>query len=1064
MPPPAPAPAPTPPPSRLTRCDDAIPELGVTRQFDFGQFIELFQEPPQNPPTGSKPTPVRIVLDTRGELAEQSQAQQQTRSPLMAQAPATASNDTQEQQASLTKLLSAPVNAALPVLEYSVARLNDLEDKNVLTLKGKSYALKAPAAALEALRQGLVVDAPAASGSDPKQPAKVMLRLMPEYTELSLSEGQVASLLAEHTLKVGQAVYQPHLDAGAIRALREGQAVLTRALQKNGKTVPLKLTPSRGAQPLSASFDIYDVDTFLTQPQILARNGETLAISLQPKQVNELLNQQPTAVQMGAEKVLLTPLLPHQQKDPRPKFREKFIHPEADDSTQVLLTIKPPGMSWTDYLNKIKHSQGYFVRPPKIVVDIEPPEPPAQSGGGQNNPTPPPPGMADQVAPRLPKRDGLPVAVFVPWRQEWTLKGFSRGHLLQSIALAPQEELTLQVFSWERRARSLEQSSETDTEQSTDINQSSRDTEDVFKEMVSKRDFAWQVSGSIDASYSNGVASVNVQVGGGVSDTTSIQQTVRNSSQSVKEATIKASSRVRTKRVTRITQTVEQGREERTTRVIRNPNQCHTLTMDFFETLAHYTINLSFQADRLRLVVLIPNPLQIDDFHSEVVRRNESSLRNALLEPALAEGFDACRMVAAYQEAKRLLAEQQAESVKLEELPTQRSDPPPGGANMPSPAEQQAAELGRVVNAMIKALQTIRSKANIDNAMAAIGSKPPNKVAVTEEDRRNGQYWLFINLCAAKFPALLTALDEMASGGGGANNAEKAQRLLSVLPKPDAATNLGNLAQISDREKEEGGLASKILSQPGYIFWDWGFWTENLKNESLYTPNDAGLAGLAEQLARAYQEWLAKQAQGEAMKNADVAKTEAEGRQEKASTDDKLAMAFPLDELARAWERQKILCAHFNDHKDHYNYALFQSLPVTEQATRIVAASDGKLNVGMFEPRVVAMSGRYLAVPLTPLATSHLATFVNNLRTSLTTAFNSAALNDDTVVLPTPGVSVSTRLGECSGCEEYIEQARMHELTRLDALARQQKAEAERREALIAAKRFEPFDMASPDE
>src|SRR5207247_7341725 len=110
--------------------------------------------------------------------------------------------------------------------------------------------------------------------------------------------------------------------------------------------------------------------------------------------------------------------------------------------------------------------------------------------------------------------------------------------------------------------------------------------------------------------------------GGGVSQAGNIVQTARRSTQSVKESTIKASSRVRSRRVTRITQTVESGKEERVTRLIRNPNQCHTLTMDFFETLAHYEINLEFLKDRLRLVVLVPNPINVPDFVSAVIRRN----------------------------------------------------------------------------------------------------------------------------------------------------------------------------------------------------------------------------------------------------------------------------------------------------------------------------------------------------------------------------------------------------------------------------------------------------------
>lgn len=45
--------------SLLDQCDEALPLLGVTREFDFGQFIELFDSTPD-------PTSLRcITLEMR---------------------------------------------------------------------------------------------------------------------------------------------------------------------------------------------------------------------------------------------------------------------------------------------------------------------------------------------------------------------------------------------------------------------------------------------------------------------------------------------------------------------------------------------------------------------------------------------------------------------------------------------------------------------------------------------------------------------------------------------------------------------------------------------------------------------------------------------------------------------------------------------------------------------------------------------------------------------------------------------------------------------------------------
>jgi hypothetical protein len=455
----------------------------------------------------------------------------------------------------------------------------------------------------------------------------------------------------------------------------------------------------------------------------------------------------------------------------------------------------------------------------------------------------------------------------------------------------------------------------------------------------------------------------------------------------------------------------------------------------------------------MRLVVLIPNPIRLRDFPSEIVRRNETTLRNALLEPALADGFDACKFVASYEEAKGLLSAQQAAATQDKELDAQRDVPPQAAA--PDPAAPQRAEVERIAGEMVAALKKIRAEAGIDPAMVAI----KNHNQVTESMRRRGQYWLFINFCAARFPALLSTLDELAGSGGA--SVESAQRILSVLPPADAPTHLGNLNTMSDREKEDAGITSKIR-EPAYLgggpWWSW--WTGRMREEGLYTSNDAGLGGLAGQLPRAIEAWEAKKAQGAAMKDQDVAKTEAEGRQDKATTDDKLAFAFPLDELARAYERQKCLRDHLFEHAEFYSYALFQALPPSEQALRIVEASNGRLAVGLFEPRVVAMYGDRLAVPLTPLTGSQtLRAFVAALRGSLTTTFQDDADEPpDTAILPTPGVNVSSRLSDCPGCEEYIEQARSHELVRLEALANQAVWEATRRQKQVEGNDLQPFE------
>lgn len=1047
----------------LTKCDEELPLLGVTREFDFGQFIELFDSSPDPNNPKAPPTVARVVIEPTATLATErdsaSKSVQRMSSPLTA-APAAEGSAQEVHLFSLTEHGPAAKMPPQPVL---ITERDAFFSKGNIDVAGRAFRVRVDSELREALSKGLTVTSFATPTKAGEDVGKVLVNLSLPFERVSLDEQSIYRVLAGGTVNMPSGKYKPVLDDVAVRALLQGQSVFTHATgDADASDAPIQVQSSKETQHLlQRSFEVFDLAQFLVKPRLLGASGEFVDATVPAESVEQLLKFGKGQAQWQGGTVELT-LVDDSRIEDLDEFRQAapMLTTFGDDSGYP--PVKPPGVSWQEILklaSKFEKSP-HFVHPSLkiytgkgpggIYTGVESIDPPYTY-------KPRPASMTDKVQPRLPSGTGLPVAVFVPWKQSWTLKGFSRGNLLHSIALAPLEQVTLQVFSWERRLRSLEQSSETELEQATETTQTTRDTEDVFREMIAKHDFAWQLSGSLDASYSNGVASIQVGVDGEVSDTTSIEQTARNSSQHVQESSIKASARVRSKRVTRITQTVESGREERVTRLIRNPNQCHTLTLDFFEALAHYEIKLEFLPDRLRLVVLVPNSVQTPDFSSEIVRRNETTLRNALIEPALVDGFDACRTVASYDEAKKLVLQQQAEAAKSEEVNTQRDQPAPTAVT--DPAAPQQAEVARIVNAMVAAVKQIHAESDVDPAMVAIRDHKP----VTEAMRRKGQYWLFINFAAAKFPAIITTLDQLSGAQGSV--IEDAQKLLSVLPKADTPTNLGNVNQISDGEKESAGIASKI--KQGYMksSWDWAWWTGRMREEALYTANDAGLGGFAEQLGRAYKDWEAKKAQGAAMKDQDVTKTEAEGKQDKATADDKLAMAFPLDELARAYERQKVLRDHLNDHREFYNFALFQAMPPSEQALRIIEASNGRLQVGVFEPRAVAMNGSRLAVPLTPLAGSpQLQAFVASLKETLATTFRSGGgIPIDKAILPTPGVTVSSRLGKCSACEEYIETARRHELGRLEALTQQEQWEAARRQKRIEDKEnYDDFRESPP--
>jgi hypothetical protein len=101
------------------------------------------------------------------------------------------------------------------------------------------------------------------------------------------------------------------------------------------------------------------------------------------------------------------------------------------------------------------------------------------------------------------------------------------------------------------------------------------------------------------------------------------------------------------------------------------------------------------------------------------------------------------------------------------------------------------------------------------------------------------------------------------------------------------------------------------------------------------------------------------------------------------------------------------------------------------------------------------------------LAETTLAKVVKNLADVLEEAAKQAEaagekIAVDDVILTTPGISVESWLGQCSGCEDHTEKLRAAEARRAEADARQAELEADRYDARLKAKPPELDDPSVP--
>jgi len=244
------------------------------------------------------------------------------------------------------------------------------------------------------------------------------------------------------------------------------------------------------------------------------------------------------------------------------------------------------------------------------------------------------------------------------FRQSWKAHGYTLGDLLYSLPLAPGQKKQIAVVDWERR----EAASRTETaelrDQLTNSLVRDRDVSDIVRATLVERlqgsslsiaggeatGAAAAGSGSAQQSSSvggslGGVASTFG--GGGLGYTTAGQDGNRDLAasemQRIHDATMQAASSVRSLRST-VVQTVTQTDTTNVmTEVVANHNHCHAMTIQYFEVLRHFLVEHTLDAVSRCVFV----PLDIAPFTRDRARAWREILEPRLLEPSLADGFEA---------------------------------------------------------------------------------------------------------------------------------------------------------------------------------------------------------------------------------------------------------------------------------------------------------------------------------------------------------------------------------------------------------------------------------------
>lgn len=741
----------------------------------------------------------------------------------------------------------------------------------------------------------------------------------------------------------------------------------TTVLAKTAKgDVALKLVQpaaQRDVAPLQNLYEVASADSFIRDPYVAGTDGTRIRVDLNGRQLRALASEGHTTVRLGGHEVTL---------------RSGGEQTASQSYAASVTSYRSPGL---------------------------------ESTSTRNVPS------ADAETP-VPVVTQLKLALYVPWRQGWKLRGYSRGELLHALALAPQEEVTIEVSSWDRRKRSFEDSAQSEFEQTTDFTDTEKDSQSVVREVANQSQFGVNFGTQVGAKFE--VVSFSGSAGGDAR--TAINNSTKTSFDTLREATRHASMKLRLQRQTKIGETTEIGTEEKVTRKVRNPNLCHTLLLNYYEVLTHYDIVTEFNRDDACLCVLIPirSRLGAERFTYQTVRYYESVLRRVLLVPSLADGFEA---------ARKLFAQDQLCEAR------RRSEACNAAKNPGSFQTSDQERLQKQANRIVKAYATLKGANQFLSALVGPpwwqAFVPYPVLTLYLLDKAQFQRWLYVKRARELEPNLFTVLDALTE-----NNEEGLNNLLEALGTVSDLGALSTQKMAQDQNVLYQVIRRAYLVPPPVIFTD-------IPGDA-YAVSDGGLYatvnGMLDLLSAIAEEAAAKKA-----------------KEEMAANQATVQKDWSDKEIAEALEAVDALTEHLNDYRNFYRTAIFKLMPWSDEFEDLL-----RLYSPLIQRQVLGFVGDSIALPINADLDPRTKELFDELITRNPTLLSMQSVQE--VTLPATGVHLENRLGGCSGCEDYIEQIRASDIAskQVDVELKRQTLEQQRLETDRFKKRLDAKDFTDP--
>lgn len=618
--------------------------------------------------------------------------------------------------------------------------------------------------------------------------------------------------------------------------------------------------------------------------------------------------------------------------------------------------------------------------------------------------------VSAQVLPRF------ELVLYLPYRQTWELLGYSRGELLNSVSLGPQEETTIEIFTWDRLKRMREEAFVFEQEGTLDVAFTDKVTTETIKEMTTSADWGWNVKGEVTVPLEY----VDIGLEAGYDNRDSVKTLHRGTQQVIGEAVRKASSRIKSSRQTKVTESEELGRETKVARKIKNPNMCQTLNLDYFEVLATYRVTTRPLLEEARLCVLAPNPIS-DAIDRQFLLGFEGELRDALLSNTYLPGFDAARKLAAWE---RLCSIRCAPPCPCEipAPPPPRREERPAETPVVGPDPVQAAR-----TAVAQAAQALRTKisaiegASINTPGHTTGHIPPASMCDLANDvfgshpegewtAAKGRYhmWMYRKVVLEfHVPRFWAACQRFRQAS---NDSPETLDELVRAADPQVIDALNLLVR---------GITYKVKALEMLADLVKGFCWNLVPFVSNLAFDDGGLDAAFQRARIALRDYQgAVTAASAATTTTSPTAPEPESPQERETEEVAERGEPPVyteKELAEAHVAEAALISHLRHHESYYRQSIWARFDPGDRFVFLSLLGNLMKHV---ENEVVGFVGKKAALPFRLSRNRDVARwFEQNVLNNPGFAENPDATR---TTLPTRGVLVESRLGACNGCEEFI--------------------------------------------